>query len=95
MERRQARTMRIYSERVWKKVFLTVSIPVTLCVLLYLIGIDWGFWKVTPIWLLMLAGMIFMHKKGNGYWITICGLLNGMESGKRNGDARRNILIRN
>ena len=38
MERRQARTMRIYSERVWKKVFLTVSIPVTLCVLLYLIG---------------------------------------------------------
>ena len=68
MERRQARTMRIYSERVWKKVFLTVSIPVTLCVLLYLIGIDWGFWEVTPIWLLMLAGMIFMHKKGIG-WI--------------------------
>ncbi len=25
MERRQARTMRIYSERKWKKVFLTVS----------------------------------------------------------------------
>ena len=60
--------MRIYSERKWKKVFLAVSIPVMLCVLLYLIGIDWGFWEVTPIWLLMLAGMVFMHSKGIG-WI--------------------------
>lgn len=68
MERRQTRTMRIYSERKWKKVFLAVSIPVMLCVLLYLIGIDWGFWEVTPIWLLMLAGMVFMHSKGIG-WI--------------------------
>ncbi len=56
------------SERKWKKVFLAVSIPVMLCVLLYLIGIDWGFWEVTPIWLLMLAGMVFMHSKGIG-WI--------------------------
>lgn len=68
MERQVKRNLRIYSERKWKTLFLSVSIPVMLFVIIVLIGLDWGGWQVLAIWLLMLAGIVFMHSKGIG-WI--------------------------
>lgn len=68
MERQAKRNLRIYSERKWKTLFLSVSIPVMLFVIIVLIGLDWGGWQVLAIWLLMLAGIVFMHSKGIG-WI--------------------------
>lgn len=68
MERQVKRNLRIYSERKWKTLFLSVSIPVMLFVIIVLIGLDWGGWQVLAIWLLMIAGIVFMHSKGIG-WI--------------------------
>lgn len=68
MERQVKRNLRIYSERKWKTLFLSVSIPVMLFVIIVLMGLDWGGWQVLAIWLLMLAGIVFMHSKGIG-WI--------------------------